>query len=372
MKQKLPVMFASISFVILAALIVAGFVSPRAGTERSARLFARAASGHTPGTVKDSSGSSAPGSDEDTSPSVSEAAAEQHEAEDDMSSKSDMADDSTVIAAAANAKGAEDTEDAGAGDKEDIDSNAGREPLAKYEDILEVNPYLAGWLSIDGTKIDDPVVYTPKSQNYFLHRSIEGNDEERGTLFIAVNWYEGSGNTLIYGHNMKSGSGFGSLLKYADASYGMSHSTIHFDTLYEDREYELMAVFYSQIDEEELETEDDRAEADKRIEEESLEGKEEGTAPEELTLKDLDLYMDLGDADIYREEKDNDNGRFRYYYYTDLSDKADFDYFVSNVKERALYDTGVDAEWGDELLTFSTCSYQVKNGRFVVVSRRVR
>lgn len=367
MKQKLPVIFASISFVILVALIVAGFVSPRKDTVRGARLFARDASWLTPGDVKDSSESTAPGSDKDTSPSVSEAAAGQHNTEDDIASEADMADDST--AAASETGNAKEAEDEDTGDSNIVEE---REPLAKYRDILEINPYLAGWLSIDGTKIDDPVVYTPKSQNYFLHRNIEGNDEERGTLFIAVNWYEGSGNTLIYGHNMKSGSGFGSLLKYADTSYGRSHSVIHFDTLYEDREYELMAVFYSQIDEEELETEDDREEADKRIEEESLEGKEEGTAPEELTLKDLDLYMDFGDADIYREEKDSDNGRFRYYYYTDLSDKADFEYFVSNVKERALYDTGVDAEWGDELLTFSTCSYQVKNGRFVVVSKRTR
>ncbi len=368
MKQKLPVVFALISFVILAVLIVAGFVSPRRDTERGTRLFARDAAGLTAGAAEDGTGSSMPGSDEVKSPSVSES-----EAEDDITLEAGMTDESTVIASATGKAGdAEDTEDAGGGDKERIHSTDGREPLARYRDILEVNPFFAGWLSIEGTKIDDPVVYTPKSQNYFLHRDIEGNDEERGTLFIAVNWYEGSGNTLIYGHNMKNGGGFGSLLKYADASYGMDHSTIHFDTLYEEREYELMAVFYSQIDEEELETEDDRAEADKRVEEESLEGREEGTGAEELTLKDLDLYTDFGDADIYRQEKDSDNGRFRYYYYTDLSDKADFDYFVSNVKERALYDTGVDAEWGDELLTFSTCSYQVKNGRFVVVSKRIR
>ena len=84
-------------------------------------------------------------------------------------------------------------------------------------------------------------------------------------------------------------------------------------------------------------------------------------------MADLNLYFDMGDVDIYRQEKDEDNGRFRYYYYTDLSDKDDFDYYVRNVKERALYDTGIEAEWGDDLITLSTCSYQVKNGRFVVV-----
>ena len=89
---------------------------------------------------------------------------------------------------------------------------------------------------------------------------------------------------------------------------------------------------------------------------------------EDLTVADLDLNRDFGDEDIYRIEKDEDNGRFRYYYYNDLADEDDFNYFVNNVKERSLYDTGVEAKYGDDLLTLSTCSYQVKNGRFVVVA----
>ena len=224
-------------------------------------------------------------------------------------------------------------------------------PLPKYDEYLQVNPYVAGWLSVDGSKIDGPVVYTPGSQNYYLHRALDGSDSERGTYFIAINWQEQFNHTLIYGHNMKDGTGFGSLLKFADSSYGSKNNIIHFDTLYEDRDYELLGAFYSQIQEDELETEEDRAAADKLIEE-----------------GNIDLGADWGDTDIYREEKDQDNGRFRYYYYTDLEDKSDFDYYVANVRERSLYDTGVQAEWGDELLTLSTCSYQVKNGRFVVVA----
>ncbi|MCR5686928.1 MAG: class B sortase [Lachnospiraceae bacterium] len=257
-------------------------------------------------------------------------------------------------------------------------------PLEKYNDLLAVNPYLAGWLEIDGTRINDPVVYTPGSQNYFLHRSLDGTPSERGTFFIAINWQEGFNNTLIYGHNMSDGSGFGSLTAFADASYGLSHPVIRFDTLYEDREYELYAAFYSQIDEEELETEDDRAAADKRIEERSVAKKQEEAEaaaeageepppvidPSQFTVADLDLHRDFGYEDIFRAEKDDDRGRFRYYYYTDLADRDDFEYFARNVKERALYDTGVDAAWGDEFVTLSTCSYQVKNGRFVVVGVR--
>lgn len=288
-------------------------------------------------------------------------------------------------------------------------------PLPQYDEYLATNPYVAGWLTIDGTKINDPVVYTPGSQNYFLHRALDGSYSEKGTFFIAVNWREGFHNTLIYGHNMKDGSGFGSLQKFADENFGRKHNIITFDTLYEDREYELLGVFYSQIDEDELETENDREVKDRLIAQAGIEKKKEelrkeqeqkrqeekpepspepeptketGKEPtpeptpeitpeptpeitaKDLTVADLDLHREFGDEDIYRVEKDEDNGRFRYYYYNDLASEDDFDYFVSNVKEKALYDTGVDAKYGDDLLTLSTCSYQVKNGRFVVVAVR--
>ncbi len=268
----------------------------------------------------------------------------------------------------------EDREENGSGAPEAEPLEEPRQVLEKYNELLSVDPYVAGWLRIDDTMMDYPVVYTPGSQNFFLHRAIDGSETSSGTLFIAVNWWEGARQTLIYGHNMKDGTAFGSLLKFADEAYGRSHHLINFDTLYEENEYELYGVFYSQIAEDEIETEEDREQADKAIEESGIEKKaeEEGTAvteiePKELTLFDLDLSADFGDADLYRAEKDEDNGRFRYYYYTDLSDPADFDYFARSVKERSLYDMGIEAEPGDQFLTLSTCSYQVTNGRFVVV-----
>ncbi|MBQ9359904.1 MAG: class B sortase [Lachnospiraceae bacterium] len=359
MKQKLPMIFASFSFLILVGLIVVGLVSRRGDTARSDRLFARASASEL--TQSEASDESAKLESAVLADSADAQIA-------DTVSQDDNGDD-----ALAGGDGGETELDGGSsGDDFEANEQERRKILPGFNDLIAINPYVAGWLTIDGTPIDDPVVYTPNSQNFFLHRDFDGSDAEKGTLFIAVLWRDEYNNTLIYGHNMKDGSGFGSLLSYADETYGREHAMIRFDTLYEEREYELFAVFYSQIDEDELETEEDRAEADKRVEEESLADQEEGTEPEELTLADLNLYEDYDDIDIYREEKDEDDGRFRYYYYTDLSDKADFDYFVSNVKERALYDTGVSAEWGDEFITFSTCSYQVKNGRFVVVGKRIK
>ncbi|MCR4922799.1 MAG: class B sortase [Lachnospiraceae bacterium] len=281
--------------------------------------------------------------------------------------------------------------------EEETLQNETKSPLPKYQDLLLTNPFIAGWLKVDSLPIDEAVMYTPKSQNYFLHRDIYGKPSEQGSLFIAVNWQDNFNNTLIYGHNMKDGSSFGNLKKYTDPSFGLNNKLLNFDTIYEEGIYELAAVFYSQIDEEELETEEDRATRDDEILTASIEKKKDSVAGnedniaasessespieeespaeeisiEELPLKDLDLFYDYGDEDIYRFEKDNDNGRFRYYYYTDLSDKDDFDYYVKEIKEKSLYDTGTDISWGDRLLTLSTCSYHIKNGRLVIVAKKI-
>ncbi|MBQ3952504.1 MAG: class B sortase, partial [Oscillospiraceae bacterium] len=68
--------------------------------------------------------------------------------------------------------------------------------------------------------------------------------------------------------------------------------------------------------------------------------------------------------------KVDDTGVFRYYRYTDLSTEAKFNEFMKNVRRAAIYDTGVDVQFGDRLLTLSTCSYYTNEGRFVVVARQ--
>ena len=77
--------------------------------------------------------------------------------------------------------------------------------LERFLPLLERNPYCVGWIRIDGTLLDDPVLYTPADQNYFLRRDLDGNSSIAGTLLLAVPWREGNNSALIYGHNMKSG-----------------------------------------------------------------------------------------------------------------------------------------------------------------------
>ena len=122
---------------------------------------------------------------------------------------------------------------------------------------------------------------------------------------------------MIYGHDMHDGTMFGKLHLYAGEDYGKEHSLIRFDTLHEVGEYQLLAAFYTQV------------------------------------------YYTTDTC-------------FKYYQFFNAENEAEFNSYVENVKALAEYDTGVSAEYGDTLLTLSTCSDHVENGRFVVVAKRVR
>jgi sortase B len=188
--------------------------------------------------------------------------------------------------------------------------------LAVYAQLHQENPDLAGWLYIEGTDLDYPVLYTPDDPEYYLRRAFDGSYAYSGSLFVGAGCTPDGTNVIIYGHHMNSGTMFGELLNYKNVSYFNEHPTIHYDTLDELGEYEVLSVFYARV----------------------------------YTSADTDV--------------------FRYYQYTDLSDESRFNEFVSQAKAASIYDTGVDAQYGDRLLTLSTCSYHTTNGRFVVVAKR--
>ncbi len=185
-----------------------------------------------------------------------------------------------------------------------------------YAPLAEQNADFFGWISIADTVINYPVMHTPDDPERYLHRDFDGGSSQSGVPFLAASCFEGCGNYLIYGHNMKNGTMFASLLSYANREYWREHPVIRFDTLTDTGEYQVLAAFYSQI---------------------------------------------------YEREAGN---VFRYYNYTDIQEPASFEEYVRQVQAAALYDTGVDVTFGDELLTLSTCSYHTGDGRFVVVARK--
>lgn len=188
--------------------------------------------------------------------------------------------------------------------------------LPGYAALYAENPDLFGWVQIDGTKLDYPVMHTPDDPEFYLQRAFDRSASGSGVPFLDGSCTEGGGNYLIYGHNMRSGTMFATLLSYAQPDFYEAHPVIRFDTLFEEGTYEIMAAFYSNV------------------------------------------------------YDSNDQNVFRYYQYTDLRNPDRFQEYVSQAAAAALYDTGVAAQYGDQLLTLTTCSYHTDNGRFVVVARR--
>lgn len=186
--------------------------------------------------------------------------------------------------------------------------------LEVYNELWQENHDLAGWLSVEGLELELPVMYTPEDTQYYLHRSFDGSYAYSGCLFLGEGWTPEGNYAIIYGHNMKNGTMFSRLHEYQDPAFAQEHPVIRFDTMTEEREYAVLGAFYSQA----------------------------------YTAQDA--------------------GVFRYYQYDNLDEPEDFARYVVQVREAALYDTGVEVRYGDRLLALSTCSYHQKNGRFVVVA----
>lgn len=185
----------------------------------------------------------------------------------------------------------------------------------KYKAVYEQNSDFVGWISIDGTNIDYPVMQTIDEPNYYLKRSFEKQYSDYGVPYVQENCDLGlSDNCVIYGHHMNNGSMFADLCKYESEDFYKAHRTIRFDTLSGFGEYEIVAAFKTVA------------------------------------------YSEQG---------------FQYYHFVDAESAADFDAYIAQCKALALYDTGVSAEYGDRLITLSTCEYSRQNGRMVVVAKKI-
>ena len=172
-----------------------------------------------------------------------------------------------------------------------------------------------GWIKIEGTAIDYPVMYRPQEKNYYLHRDFYGEYSANGSLFLAEECVPGiSDNLIIYGHHMNSGKMFAVLDEYKSFEFYQEHSMICYSTLYGDEKYQIIAAFATPV----------------------------------YTGSD-----------------------FAYYGFIQAKDKNEYEEFIRACKSRSFYDTGLQAHFGDKLLTLSTCEYSHKNGRMVVVAKKV-
>lgn len=192
--------------------------------------------------------------------------------------------------------------------------------LPELVDYYNKNQDLIGWLKIEGTKIDNPVMFIEGDNEFYLNRDFDKKESIYGTLYIDGVSKISTPNTniIIYGHNMKNGTMFGSLKQYRNKSYYDAHPTITFNTLYEKGEYEIFGAFYAQV------------------------------------------------------LKKSDTTSYRYYKFFEATNEEEFNEFIQYVEKVRQYDTGVRPQYGDQLITLSTCSSHVENGRFAVVARRIQ
>ena len=183
----------------------------------------------------------------------------------------------------------------------------------KYKELLAKNNDFIGWIKIDGTNVNYPVMQTVDNPNFYLKHNFEKQYSDYGVPYLDEECFvDLTNNLVIYGHNMKNGTMFTDLVNYKDKAYWEEHQIINFDTMAEFREYQVMYAFAF----------------------------------------------------------DTDNETFCYNDYTDMTEEK-FAEFMAECEKRMAYDTGIRAEYGDEILTLSTCEYTHENGRFVVVAKKI-
>ena len=116
---------------------------------------------------------------------------------------------------------------------------------AGYASLAEQNPDYVGWLKIPGTRIDYPVMSRASDPEYYLHRAFDGSRSSGGTPFLGQLSDKDSTCMIVYGHNMKNGSMFGTLDDYKSEKWQTEHTVIEFFVDGEVREYE--AVSYTHL-----------------------------------------------------------------------------------------------------------------------------
>ena len=193
------------------------------------------------------------------------------------------------------------------------ESEQKEESTINIEELYKINNDIVGWIQIDNTNINYPVMQTKDRPNYYFKRNFYKKYSSLGTPYIAENCnIDTSDNLIIYGHHIKGKRVFGELENYKSKDYYNNHKNIRFYTMQEKAEYEVIAVF-------------------KTI-----------------------AYTG-----------------FRYYEFYNAKDEREFKAFVNKCKELSFYDTEKIAEYGDRLITLSTCEYSNPNGRLVIVARKV-
>lgn len=198
-----------------------------------------------------------------------------------------------------------------------LDEDETPDILEEYVGPYNLNKKLVGWIKIDGTKVDYPVLQTSNNE-YYLDHNFNQEDDRNGSIFLDKDCtiWPRSQNLILYGHNMRSGKMFGTLKSYKDEQFYKKHPEIQFDTIYEKGTYEIMYVF----------------------------------------------------SEVVHDETEV---AFKYYQFISANSDVEYNSYMNEMANMSLYDTGVTSVYGDALLTLSTCDYSAGAERFVIVARKI-
>ncbi len=184
--------------------------------------------------------------------------------------------------------------------------------LVQYDELYQKNNDFKGWIKIDGTPVDYPVVKA-KDNDFYLNRDFYKKKQSSGIPFIDYECSDDGLNTIIYAHNMKDGSMFAGLSKYTDKDFFTSHTVINYDTLTERGQYEIFSVFKTTV---------------------------------------------------------GSKNEFKYYDYANITNEERYNEYISKVKALSMQKSDITPVFGERLLTLSTCAYNTQNERLVVVARK--
>lgn len=190
--------------------------------------------------------------------------------------------------------------------------------LTRYLDFYNRNPDMVGWIKIEGTKLNYPVMQTPHDKDFYLKHNFEREYSDWGAVYAReeCDVFKPSDNVTLYGHTMKDGSMFACLHEYTEKEVWEGNNVIFYDTLYERHVYQIFAVFAT--------------------------------------------TASMGEG-------------FSYHRMEDAADEEEFNEFIATCKELAFYETGITPQYGEKVICLSTCEYieYPDHGRLVVAAVRI-
>lgn len=188
-----------------------------------------------------------------------------------------------------------------------------------FEKLLNLNEDSCGWLTIDGSSVDYPLVHANNvDNNFYLHHDIEKNPSQSGAIYVdnrcnTLNnkTYDLSDVTLVYGHHMKGSKMLGSICNYTKQSYYDEHP---YAVIYTPDGYAYKASFFGGI-------------------------------------------IESGESD-------------EHIYASNLQEQEKYDNFIEYIRENSTFQSEVELEYGDKIIGFVTCEYTGgKNSRYILFAK---